>query len=87
MAKRVMLIYQDCPTCGNRKEWGELQLKIAEDADIEVEKVPFVSPKAKGLAMKAVKAGIPSYPFFTDGNKFSKNVEVFAKKAQKRSKK
>lgn len=87
MKNRIMLIYQDCPMCGNRKEWGEVQLRIADGAGIEIEKISFASKRAEGLAKKAVEAGIPSYPFFTDGERFGKDISLFCDNSGKKTKK
>lgn len=85
MANKVFLVYQDCALCGARKNWGEAQLAIAKGENIEIEFVPFTKVSeeinAKELILKAAKKGM-TLPFFTDGKKFSKTVELFKKKAR-----
>lgn len=75
MSKEILLIYQDCALCGDKKEWGAAQLALASKASQPVRKVSFVAEEAQGLPAKAVKAGITSMPFFTDGVHFAKSVE------------
>lgn len=76
MPKKIMLVYQDCPMCGARKEWGDKQLEVAKNCDIEVIPTPFYRTGVKGLIWKACKAGM-TLPFFTDGKTFSKYIRDF----------
>lgn len=90
MPKVIKLVFQDCVFCGSKKEWGDEQLKIAAKKHYQIEKVSFVAPEATNLMKKAVKSGIRSMPFFTDGEIFSKDLRDFAPKrnmAKKSSKK
>ena len=70
----ILLIYQDCALCGDKKEWGERQMAVGDAAGQPVRKVSFVAEEAHGLPAKAVKAGITSMPLFTDGKYFAKSV-------------
>lgn len=90
MPKTIKLVFQDCVFCGSKKEWGEEQLKIAARKHYQIEKVSFVAPEATVLMKQAVKAGVRSMPFFTDGEIFTKDLRDFAPKrntAKKSSKK
>lgn len=76
MPKPIMLVYQDCPMCGALKEWGDKQLEMAKESDLEIIPTPFYQTGVKGLIWKACKAGM-TLPFFTDGKRFSKYVRDF----------
>lgn len=77
-SKKIYLVFQDCPLCGARKEWGKAQLVKADTAGVAVEKIPFTHASnlinAKDLILRAAKAGM-HLPFFTDGEKFSQNID------------
>lgn len=76
----IKLVYQDCPLCGSREGWGAEQLKVAEGASIEIEKLSFASPEGTHLCHEAVMAGIGHLPFFTDGKRFSHELSDFVPK-------
>lgn len=76
MSKKIMLVYQDCPMCGAREGWGEEQTKLADNYGLEIINTPFYKAGVKDLIWKACKAGM-TLPFFTDGEKFSKNLRDF----------
>lgn len=73
--KKVKLVYQDKPLCGARKEWGLKQKDLAGRNGIEI--VPIPLGAEKGLAMKAIEAGIKKLPFFTDGDKYAYGIDAF----------
>ena len=81
-----MLVYQDCPMCGSRKNWGEKQTKIADDHGFEIVNTPFYKTGVDGLIKRATEFGIGRLPFFTDGQKFSYSLEDFVEKPMKKSK-
>lgn len=96
----IKLVYQDCPLCGSREDWGERQLALAQEAGLEIEKISFASPEGSHLCKEAVMAGITKLPFFTNGLTFRNSIDDFAaaaepvekpvekpKKTRKRSKK
>lgn len=77
MAKKLFLVYQDCPMCGRRKEWGEKTTKVANDHGFEIVKLPFTKVGAKEIIFEGARRGM-SLPFFTDGKgKFSMNIDDF----------
>lgn len=76
MAK-IKLVYQDCPMCGSRKEWGEKQIAKANTAGVEVEKISFASPEGSHLCKEALLAGVTRLPFFTNGLIFRESIEDF----------
>lgn len=78
----IKLVYQDCPLCGSREEWGERQLKLAEQAGIEIEKISFASPEGSHLCKEAVLAGMKKLPFFTNGLVFRESIDDFAAAAK-----
>ena len=85
--KKIYLIYQDCPLCGARKEWGEEQLKIADTNGFQIVKMSFVSPLADEYIKTAVyKKHIGKLPFFTDGEKYSRDLADFVEKEDKPTK-
>ena len=75
MTKEIMIVYQDCPTCGARKEWGEETIKTALNAKAFVRKVSFVTREGEKLIAKAVENGITRLPFVTDGITFAYDVK------------
>lgn len=78
----IKLVYQDCPMCGARKEWGEKQIAKANTAGLEVEKISFASPEGSHLCKEALFAGITRLPFFTNGLVFSESIDRFMEDAE-----
>lgn len=76
MAGSLKLVFADCFACGMRKTWAENQLAEAQANQLEIEKVPFYVDGAADLINLAIKSGV-NIPFFTDGEKVSKNVSDF----------
>lgn len=74
----IKLVYQDCPMCGSRQEWGERQIEKAGAAGLEIEKISFASPEGSHLCKEAVLAGVGRLPFFTDGKIFRSSIDDFA---------
>ena len=77
MAKTVKLIYQDCPACGARKEWGLKQEYLAGAHNIIIEPTPVWAIQDKDLLMRAIQSGIGKMPFFTDGDKYAYGIDAF----------
>lgn len=77
MTKEVLLIYQDCPYCEPRTEWGKRQMKLAKDYEIKVVETPYNAVGAKGLILEAQSHGANALPFFTDGVKFAYDLSEF----------
>ena len=75
MPKEIMIVYQDCPTCGARKAWGEETIKAALNAKAFVRKVSFVTREGEQLIAKAVENGITRLPFVTDGKTYAYDVK------------
>lgn len=75
MTKEIMIVYQDCPTCGARKAWGEETIKTALNAKAFVRKVSFVTREGEQLIAKAIENGITRLPFVTDGITFAYDVK------------
>lgn len=74
--KEFILVYQDCPMCGSRKEWGDKQIAKAKAKKATIRKVSFVTSEGSGYCAEALKAGKASMPFFTDGEgHFGKTIE------------
>lgn len=84
MSKEVLLVFQDCPYCAPREEWGKAQMEIARTHGIKVREVHFTVIGVKGLIQKAKSSGVDALPFFTDGKRFSYNLKDFvsSKKAE-----
>ena len=76
MNKEIIIVYQDCPTCGARKEWGDKTIAFATKAGLPVRKVSFVTREGEALAMQAIENGITRYPFVTDGKTFAYDIET-----------
>lgn len=84
MPKTIYWVYQDCPLCGQRKNWAKQQLDTAGANGLEVMKVSFATIKGRELIGKAFeKKQLRALPFFTDGRKFSKNISDFVKRESK----
>lgn len=75
--KTIKLVYQDCPLCGARKEWGEKMLAKANTAGLTVEKISFATPEGAHLCKEAVLAGMTKLPFFTNGLVFRETIDDF----------
>ena len=68
LRKKIYLVYQDFAMCGSRKNWGDVQLKVADKLRYEIVKKPMYKKDTKELVKDAVfKHGIGYLPFFTDG--------------------
>ena len=76
MTKEFIIVYQDCPTCGARKEWGEKTIAAALNAHAIIRKVSFVTREGEALALKAIVNGITRYPFVTDGKTFAYDIKT-----------
>ena len=82
MAKKIICVYQDCPLCGDR---GKKLKQLIIDKKLNVRKVSFASPEGKDLIHEAVfNQGIGSMPFFTDGEKFTTDIEELIAKPKKK---
>lgn len=88
--REIKIVYQDCPMCGARYNWGLKQTEVAARNNITLIKTPFYKPGVGKLIQKAIENGVGTMPFFTDGEKFSTDLEDFiekpAKKITKRTK-
>lgn len=82
----IKLVYQDCPMCGSRKNWGEKQLEKANTAGLKVEKISFASPEGSHLCKEALFAGVTRLPFFTNGLIFRETIDDFIQKDEKAEK-
>lgn len=82
----IKLVYQDCPMCGSRKNWGEKQLEKANTAGLEVEKISFASPEGSHLCKEALYAGVTRLPFFTNGLIFRETIDDFIQEDEKAEK-
>lgn len=74
--KEIIIVYQDCPMCGARKEWGEKTIKEALNAKAKVRKVSFVTREGEKLCYEAVMKGIKRLPFVTDGKTYAYDVKT-----------
>lgn len=96
MNKEIVIVYQDCFTCGAKQNWGEKTLEKIAKAGVAYRKVSFASIEGQSHCMKAIANGIKSFPFVTDGENYAFDVESLlqaesepktAKKRTRRSKK
>lgn len=85
MASSLKLIFADCFACGMRKTWAENQLAEAQANEIGIEKLPFYADGAAEYIRLAIQQGV-NMPFFTDGEKVSKNVADFIEKEEPKKK-
>lgn len=82
MAKELTCIFQDCLDCGDLAIWYALNTLQAKKHNVAVKPVHYQAIDAYGEMKKARKQGVKSYPFFTDGEKYAKNIEEFFKKEE-----
>lgn len=89
MSKEIAIIYQDCPTCGARKKWGEETIKHITSTGNSFRKVSFASQEGQAHCAKAIASGVTSFPFVTDGKIYSTDINdiLKAKKTKKVAKK
>lgn len=87
--KTIYLVYQDCALCGDRGRVRKIKIEKVVAKGYKVEKLPFTNIKAKEYIHEAVmNHHIGSMPFYTDGEKFSYNIEdIIARPKRKRAKK
>lgn len=82
--KKITVVYQDCPLCGDR---GKALKKIVAEKGIRLHKVSFASDEGRALIKTAVfEQGIKTLPFYTDGTKFSVSLSELLKKEPKKKK-
>ena len=83
MAKNIICVYQDCPMCGDR---GKRLKKLIFDKKLNVRKVSFASDEGRDLIYQALtEHKIGTLPFFTDGEKFTTDInDLIATKAKRK---
>ena len=99
MAKEIIVIYQDCFACGGPENWNELAKQTFAECEkhgITPRKVSCFSQEGQSHALAAIRAGVKTTPFFTDGKSYASNVKDLleaesepqtAKKSTKKGKK
>lgn len=76
--REIICVFQDCVMCGDR---GKKLKQFIDKKHLNVRKVSFASPEGEDLCHKAVfEHHIGKMPFFTDGVKFTTNIEDFTKR-------
>lgn len=75
MSKEIVIVYQDCFTCGSKQNWGEKTIEAITKAGVSYRKVSFASVEGQSHCMNAIKNGIVTFPFVTDGKIYAKDVE------------
>ena len=76
MSKEIAIVYQDCPTCGARKAWGERTIEAIVKKGATYRKVSFASAEGQAHCAKAIAQGITTFPFVTDGENYAKDVQT-----------
>lgn len=84
MSKEILLVYQDCPYCAPREEWGKAQKEIARKNGFRIKEVPFDTLGVQGVIDKAKVHGVNQLPFFTDMDRFTYNLADFVKKKERK---
>lgn len=83
--KMITVVYQDCPLCGDR---GRTVKEIVAKKGVRLHKVSFASDEGSHLIRTAVfEKGMERLPFYTDGERFSYDIEDLLKPAKKTAKK
>ena len=72
MDKEIICVYQDCVMCGDR---GKKLKQLVFEKNLNVRKVSFASPEGRELSFKAIQNRICRMPFFTDGDRYTNNIE------------
>lgn len=75
MNKEILIVYQDCFTCGSKRNWGEKTLTAIANAGVPYRKVSFASAEGQAHCMKAIKSGITTFPFVTDGKTYATDIK------------
>lgn len=75
MNREIVVVYQDCFTCGAKKNWGERTIKAIAESGASYRKVSFASVEGQSHCMNAIKNGIATFPFVTDGKLYARNIE------------
>ena len=90
MNKEIICVFQDCPLCGDK---GRKLKKLIFEKNLNVRKVSFASDEGRDLCIKAIQKRICKMPFYTDGERFTNNInellteEKVKKKTIKRTRK
>lgn len=84
MNNEIIIVYQDCFTCGAKKNWGEQTLRKIATAGAAYRKVSFASIEGQSHCMNAIRNGITTFPFVTDGKTYAKDVESVLQAQSKR---
>lgn len=84
MNKRVILIFQDCPDCGEREEWYRSQRELAKDNHITIQPMPYNAPGIKDIILGAREKGFKNtLLFYTDGKKCAYDIRDFIKQPKR----
>lgn len=80
MTKEVLYVFQDCAlgACAN----PAAQMADAENKGITLRLTPFNAPGARSLILQAKSRGVGRLPFYTDGKKFSYDLNDFVPQAE-----
>lgn len=82
MNKEIICVFQDCPLCGDK---GKKLKKIIFEKNLNVRKVSFASEEGRKLCKEAVfNHRIVKMPFYTDGKKFSLDINELLKDNKKK---
>lgn len=76
--KEIIVVYQDCFMCGAPENWSELAKETFAECKkhgINPRKVSCFSQEGQSHAMAAIKAGVKTTPFFTDGKTYASNIK------------
>ena len=90
--KKIIIVYQDCFLCGSRKKTIPKKLDKLTNMGYEVVAIGFTDPIADPLIVEAVRQGIGSMPFYTDGKYFAATIDglieqIIPRKMSKKTKK
>lgn len=82
MNKAVLLIFQDCPDCGEREQWYKKQKEIAKANGLRIQPTPYT--KAKDIILEAKARGVKNtLLFYTDGKKCGYDIRDFIPQQKK----
>ena len=87
MAKKIIyMVYQDCALCGDKGKIREAKIQKVTKKGWKVVKLSFATEMAKGFIHDAVlNHKIGSMPFYTDGEKFSYDINDIVAQPKKKS--
>lgn len=88
-SREVVMVYQDCPLCGDRGK--RIKEVLKKSRGIRFKKVSFATTEGREYCAQSIEKGIKRMPFFVDGDRYCQTLEEVLgageKKAEKKTEK